>query len=77
MNDALKKTLIFGGIVLSVWWFNKYIIPKRDNIYTIELNSEPYTICGKDIYISNFTYNNELNLSELIDSIEYNCNYYK
>lgn len=71
MNATLKNILIFVGIILFIWCLNKYTTSKEDNTYTIKLNNEPYTICGKDIYISNFTYNNELNLSELIDSIEY------
>lgn len=78
MNETLKNILIIGGIILFITLIDKYATSKEeDNIYTIELNSEPYKICGKDVYISNYTYGEKIIVSELFDDIEYICNYYK
>lgn len=78
MNETLKNILIIGGIILFVIILNEYTTAKdNDDIYTIELNKKSYEICGKNIYISNFTHNDEIIFSELIREIEYVCNYYK
>ena len=44
-----------------------------ENTYKIELNNEPYTICGEDIYFSNFTDSNGLNIGAVIDEINDVC----
>ena len=45
--------------------------------YSERVNNEPYKICGENVYISNFTFNDEIIVDELIDEIEYICNRYK
>lgn len=78
MNDTLKSILIIGGIILFVVFLNDYTTSKNnDNLYTIDLNNQPYEICGEKIYISNFTDGEEIIVDELISEIEYICNYYK
>lgn len=46
-----------------------------DKKYTIKLDDEPYYICGKEIYISNDSYNNELDIDNVIENIETLCNF--
>ena len=78
MNETLKNILIIGGFILVVILLDEYATSKdEDDIYTIELNNEPYKICGEEIYISNNTNGDEIIVSQLIDEIEYVCNYYK
>lgn len=78
MNDVFKSILIIGGIILFLIILDEDTTTKNnDDIYTIELNNEPYKICGENVYISNFTFNDEIIVDELIDEIEYICNRYK
>lgn len=44
-----------------------------DNVYKIELN-EPYNICGEEIYFSNDSFNDELDIERIIEEIKEDCN---
>lgn len=44
------------------------------NTYKIELNDEPYTVCGKEIYFSDDAYDNDLDIERIIETIKESCN---
>lgn len=75
MNDNIKAILTVGGIIIAIMLLNFYIDSKsKDNEYTIKLNNEQISVCGQDIHIANYTYNDEILLDNLIEEIEYICN---
>ena len=75
MNDNIKAILTVGGVIIAIILLNSYINSKsEDNEYSIKLNNEKMTICGQDIYITDYTYNDEILLDDLIEEIEYICN---
>ena len=46
----------------------------NENLYTIELENEPYEVCGTEIYFSNYAWGNELQISNIIETIVDTCN---
>ena len=74
------KTIIIVILVIAilfVWNKNSNKIINNDATYTIKLNNEPYSICGKEIYISNDSENNEINIDDIIENAEILCNFQK
>ena len=43
-------------------------------IYKIDLSQEPYIICGKKIYFSNYEFNGEIDIENIIEKIYDACN---
>lgn len=50
--------------------------PATDDTYKIELK-DPYMICGKEIYFSNNSSNDEVDIDDIIETIQEACNYNK
>jgi hypothetical protein len=50
--------------------------PATDNTYKIELN-DPYIICGREIYFSNDSFNDEVDIDDIVETIQEACNYNK
>ena len=74
MNDNIKAILTIGGIIIIVLLLNNYNTSKDDNNkYSVNLSNEKISVCGHEIYITDYTYNNEILLNNLIDEIEYIC----
>lgn len=48
-----------------------------DTSYNIKLDKEPYKICNKEIYFSNNSYGNELDIEKIVEEIQENCQIYK
>lgn len=68
----MKKILVLISIILLLSGCKD-----GKDIYRVELK-DPYTICGKDIYISDKVYfENEIDMSDLIDEINEICEHYK
>lgn len=42
--------------------------------YKIKLNKEPYVVCGKKIYFSDNSYENEISIEQIIETIKEECN---
>lgn len=75
MNDNIKAILTVGGVIIAIMLLNTYINSKsEDNEYSIKLNNEKISACGQEIYITDYTYNDEILLDDLIEEIEYICN---
>ncbi len=46
---------------------------QSENNYTVELDNQKISICGEEKLLTDYTYNNELNISALIEDVE-SCN---
>lgn len=71
MNNKVDKIIIGIIIILFIVYF--YNIEKDNNENMYKIDSDPHMICGKQIYITNFTYDNNLDSEELFDEIECIC----
>lgn len=43
------------------------------NTYKIELDDEPYLVCGKMVWFSNGSWDNELNIESMIETMQETC----
>lgn len=43
------------------------------NIYKIDLSNDPYNICGEKIYFSNDSWDDEIDIDDIIERIYYAC----
>ena len=74
MNDNLKAIIVIGVIIIFVLLLNYYNTSKdNDNEYTVNLDDNKINVCGKEIYITNYTYNDEILIDDLIRELEYIC----
>ena len=64
----------FKYILLFLLFFLTIGCAKRANEYRVIINEEPVKICDKELYITNYSYNNEILIYELIDEINCICN---
>ena len=71
MNNKIDKIIIGFIIILFIVYFYNVEKDNKENMYKID--SESHMICGKQIYITDFTYDNNLNVKELFDEIECIC----
>lgn len=72
MKNSTDKIIIFILIGLFVVYIgNSYKEKKEDKMYKIL--PQKYTVCNKSIYVTNFTYNNELDVQQLLNEIECLC----
>ena len=63
----MKKYMLILLILMAVTGCQS-----EDN-YTVELDNQKISICGEKKFITDYTYNNELDIDSLISNIE-NCN---
>lgn len=73
-NNAFEKVCIVGIILLFGWFLLSSIDSKKTDYYKVDLNNEPFEICGQQLYISNYSYENELNFDTIINVINEACN---
>lgn len=74
MNNNLKTIIVIGAIIIFVLLLNYYNTSKdNDNKYTITLDNNKINVCGEEFYITNYTYNDEILIDDLIKEIEYIC----
>ena len=72
MKNNSDKLIIFILIGLFVIYIgNSYKEKKENNMYKIL--PQKYTVCNKSIYVTDFTYNNELDVQQLLNEIECLC----
>ena len=72
MKNNSDKIIIFILIGLFVIYIgNSYKEKKENNMYKIL--PQKYTVCNKSIYVTDFTYNNELDVHQLLNEIECLC----
>lgn len=71
MKDNFDKCIIAGLIILFIIYIAKMSDNNNKNNYKID--NKEYMVCGKNIYITDFTYNNELNGQALMNEIECIC----
>ncbi len=72
MKNNSDKIIIFILIGLFVIYIgNSYKEKKENNMYKIL--PQKYTVCNKSIYVTDFTYNNELDVQQLLNEIECLC----
>ena len=71
---AIKVILGIIGFIIIVLLINDYNVSKdNDDKYSVILNDKKISVCGQEIYVTNYTYNDEILLDDLIDEIEYIC----
>lgn len=68
-----KKLIYFIITIVCLFLSGCEISSPNDNKYNVTISPNPTTICGKTIYITDFTANDKLYLSDLINEIEYIC----
>lgn len=74
MNETVKVVLCVVGFIIIVLLVTDYNTSKdNDNKYSVNLSNEKISVCGHEIYITDYTYNDEILLNNLIDEIEYIC----
>lgn len=74
MNNHLKTIIAIGVIIIFVLLLNYYNTSKdNDNEYTVILDDNKINVCGEEIYITNYTYNDEILIDDLIRELEYIC----
>ena len=74
MNDKIKTILIFCGVAFILWILYENEQSKiEDNIYEAKINKYNYTICGTNFSISDYLYNDEIEVNELLESIKEEC----
>ncbi len=71
MKDNFDKYIIVGIVILFILYIANMADNNKEDKYKIE--NKKYTVCGENIYITNFTNNNELNGQALLDEIECLC----
>lgn len=72
MKNNSDKIIIFILIGLFLIYIgNSYKEKKENNMYKIL--PQKYTVCNKSIYVTDFTYNNELDVQQLLNEIECLC----
>ena len=73
-NETIKVILGIIGFIIIVLLINDYNVSKdNDDKYSVILNDKKISVCGQEIYVTNYTYNDEILLGDLIDEIEYIC----
>lgn len=70
-NNKFDKVVIVILICLCVYLFLSKIKQREESHYFID--PKPYEICGKKIYVTDFTDSSGLNIQSLFNEIEYIC----
>lgn len=75
MDEKIKAILVIIVFILVIYILQES--EKRNinnNVYETKISKYEYSICGTNISIDDYLYNNELNLNELLNSIKEICN---
>ena len=73
-NETIKVILGIIGFIIIVLLINDYNVSKdNDDKYSVILNDKKISVCGQEIYVTNYIYNDEILLDDLINEIEYIC----
>lgn len=72
MNDRVDKIII--GVLIGLFVLYIYYNNKSNNSDMYHIDTKPYRVCNKNIYITDYTYNNTLNAQEMLNEIECLCN---
>jgi hypothetical protein len=70
-NDMFDKIIIIVLICICAYQFLSKTRQRNESHYYID--PMPYEICGKKIYVTDFTYNSNLDIQSLFNEIEYIC----
>lgn len=70
-NLNIDKIII--GLIVGIFIYSCYtkLKEKEETYYYIE--TKPYKVCDKEIYTTDFTYNQSLDIRALFAEIEYIC----
>lgn len=71
MNNKIDKIII--GIIIALFIVYLYNVEKGNNENMYKIEPKAYNVCGKQIYITDFIYDNNLDSEALFDEIEYIC----
>lgn len=71
MNNKIDKIII--GIIIALFIVYLYNVEKGNNENMYKIEPKAYNVCGKQIYITGFTYDNNLDSEALFNEIEYIC----
>lgn len=72
MNNKVDKIII--AVLIGVFVLYIYCNDKSNNNDMYHIDNKSYQVCNKNIYITDYTYNNTLNTQELFNEIECICN---
>lgn len=71
MNNKIDKIII--EIIIALFIVYLYNVEKGNNENMYKIEPKAYKVCGEQIYITDFTYDNNLDSKALFDEIEYIC----
>jgi hypothetical protein len=71
MNNKVDKIII--GVIIALFLVYFYNVEKENNENMYKIEPKAYNVCGKQIYITDFTYGNNLDSEALLNEIEYIC----
>lgn len=71
MKFNIEKIIIGILICICIYSFFSKIKEREETYYYIE--QKPYKICNKKIYVTDFTYDQTLDIQSLFNEIEYAC----
>ena len=78
MKDIFGILIFFVALFGIAYIYDLFVKNSaNDDIYTVDIFKNDIEICSKNIYIKDFTYNDELDLYELLNEIEFICRDYK
>ena len=74
MDDKSKLVAIIV-IIIAFFYFTNYQSKRKseDNNYNVKLSKEVINVCGEEIWITNFSYDDNIDIYSLISEIEYIC----
>lgn len=71
MNNKIDKIII--GIIIVLVFIYLYNVEKENNENMYKIEPKAYNVCGRQIYITDFAYDNSLDSEALFDEIECIC----
>lgn len=76
MNDNTKGSLIFIGIIVLL--IILYISDNKstnNDFYKAKISNYNHNICGTNFSMSDYLYEDEFDVEQLLDEIKEECNY--
>ena len=72
MDNKFDKIII--GIIVGLFVLYIYYSNRSNNSDMYHIESKLYKVCNENIYITDYTYNNTLDVQEMLNEIECLCN---
>lgn len=74
MNNNFKYLITILAIIAFLYFINYQEKRKsEDDNYNVEVPKKVITVCGKELWITDFSYDDNIDIYSLISEIEYIC----